>query len=198
MRTGTPARVIGTITDITERKHLEDTLRQKTESLNIAQTAAGVATMDLNFARQQLDLLGQLLRAARDPPSTTQLERLGRAGSRACTPTTSSASAARPSTPTREHPTYRCEYRLQLADGRERWIAEKADVTHGPDGEILRITGALIDITLEAHRGRAHLDREAPRTHHARHARRRVGVRCGGRTVLVRAAFRGAAGIRSG
>ena len=33
---------------------LEDTLRHTTESLNIAQTAAGVATMDLNFAPPQL------------------------------------------------------------------------------------------------------------------------------------------------
>ena len=47
-----PARVIGTITDITERKQLEDTLAKTTESLNIAQTAAGVATMDLDFGRR--------------------------------------------------------------------------------------------------------------------------------------------------
>ncbi len=49
---GLPARVIGTITDISQRKELEDTLRHTTESLNIAQSAAGVATMDLNFARR--------------------------------------------------------------------------------------------------------------------------------------------------
>jgi PAS domain S-box-containing protein len=34
-----------------------------------------------------------------------------------------------------------------LPEGGERWIAEKADVAHGPNGEILRITGALIDVT---------------------------------------------------
>src|ERR1700741_1940648 len=49
---GMPVRIIGTLADITERKHLEASLRQKTESLNIAQTAAGVATMDLNFHRR--------------------------------------------------------------------------------------------------------------------------------------------------
>ena len=47
----------------------------------------------------------------------------------------------------REHPSYRCEYRVRLPDGGERWIAEKANVAHGQNGEILRITGALIDIT---------------------------------------------------
>ena len=43
---GQPARAIGTVTDITERKELEEKLRYATESLNIAQTAAGLATFD--------------------------------------------------------------------------------------------------------------------------------------------------------
>ena len=47
----------------------------------------------------------------------------------------------------RANPSYRCEYRLLLDDGTERWIAEKAKVTHGADGEVLRIAGALIDVT---------------------------------------------------
>jgi hypothetical protein len=47
---GQPARAIGTLSDITERKELEAKLRYATESLNIAQTAAGLATFDFNFA----------------------------------------------------------------------------------------------------------------------------------------------------
>jgi PAS domain S-box-containing protein len=142
---GLPARLIGTLTDISERKRLEDTLRHTTESLNIAQTAAGVATMDLDFAHRRWicsdnchELLGiaataslgdfdaRLARLHRD-----DLERVRRA----------------PTDTTRTSPAYCCEYRLLLDDGTERWIAEKANVMHGPDGEILRITGALIDIT---------------------------------------------------
>ena len=49
---GLPVRIIGTVTDITDRKYLEESLRHKTESLSIAQAAAGVATMDLNFHRR--------------------------------------------------------------------------------------------------------------------------------------------------
>ena len=48
---GYDSRIIGTITDITERKELEDRLRYATESLNIAQAAAGVATFDFDFRR---------------------------------------------------------------------------------------------------------------------------------------------------
>ncbi len=61
---GYDSRAIGTITDITERKELEDQLRYATESLNIAQTAAGVATFDFDFRAQQPHLLRQFPRAA--------------------------------------------------------------------------------------------------------------------------------------
>src|SRR3984957_14169384 len=46
---GLPSRAIGTVTDITERKELEERLRDATDSLNIAQIAAGLATFDFNF-----------------------------------------------------------------------------------------------------------------------------------------------------
>jgi two-component system sensor histidine kinase/response regulator len=138
-------RLIGTVTEITERKRLEESHRAKSESLARAQAAAGIATMDLNFHRRSWicsdnfheflglpettplnDLNGRLLRVHPD-----DVERVRRA----------------PFETSREAPSYRCEYRLLGPAGEERWIAEKADVTHGPNGEILRLAGALIDIT---------------------------------------------------
>jgi two-component system, sensor histidine kinase and response regulator len=142
---GTPARIIGTIADITERKHLEASLRQKTESLNIAQTAADVATMDLNFQRRSWissDNLHEMLAI----PSSTQLNDLnGRLAS--VHPEDVERVRRAPFETDPSHPSYACEYRVLLPEGGERWIAEKADVAHGPNGEILRITGALIDVT---------------------------------------------------
>jgi two-component system sensor histidine kinase/response regulator len=138
-------RLIGTVTEITERKRLEDSHRAKSESLVRAQAAAGIATMDLNFHRRSWicsdnfhtflglpettpvnDLNGRLLRVHPD-----DVERVRRV----------------PFETRRDAPSYRCEYRLLWPEGEERWIAEKADVTHGPGGEILRIAGALIDVT---------------------------------------------------
>jgi two-component system, sensor histidine kinase and response regulator len=138
-------RLIGTVTEITERKRLEESHRAKSESLTRAQAAAGIATMDLNFHRRSWicsdnfheflglpettplnDLNGRLLRVHPD-----DVERVRRA----------------PFETSREAPSYGCEYRLLGPAGEERWIAEKADVTHGPNGEILRLAGALIDIT---------------------------------------------------
>ncbi len=142
---GVPVRVIGTLTDISERKQLEDTLRYTTESLNIAQTAAGVATMDLNYGRRSWicsDNFHELLGI----PSSTQLEDLEARLMRVHFEDLERIRQA-PFETSRANPSYRCEYRLLLDDGTERWIAEKANVTHGADGEVLRIAGALIDVT---------------------------------------------------
>jgi PAS domain S-box-containing protein len=142
---GQPTRIVGTLSDITHRKHLEETLRHTSESLNIAQTAAGVATMDLNVARRRF-VCSDNFAALMGLSPTSELnevnarlervhpddrERVVRAADQ-CTPM---------------HPAYHCEYRLLLADGTLRWIAEKAQVVLGPQGELLRLTGALIDIT---------------------------------------------------
>jgi len=141
----TPARIIGTVADITERKHLETSLRQKTESLNIAQSAAGVATLDLNFHRRSWISSDNLHEMLAIPP-TVQLNDLnGRLAS--VHPEDMERIRRAPFDTDRAHPGYACEYRVRLPEGGERWIAEKAEVAHGPDGAILRITGALIDVT---------------------------------------------------
>jgi two-component system, sensor histidine kinase and response regulator len=140
-----PARMIGTITDISDRKQLEDTLRHTTESLNIAQTAAGVATMDLNFGRRSWicsDNFYELLGI----PSSTRLDDLNARLTRVH-PDDIERIRRAPFEADKTNLSYRCEYRLTLDDGTERWIAEKANVTREAGGEITRIVGALIDIT---------------------------------------------------
>ncbi len=142
---GQPARLLGTVKDISQRKRLEETLRHTTESLNIAQTAAGVATMDLDLDRHSWicsDNFHELLGIS---PST-RLDDLDGRLTRVHPEDIERARRA-PFDVDERTPFYRCEYRLILEDGTERWIAEKANVKHGAAGEVQRITGALIDIT---------------------------------------------------
>ena len=193
---GEPARLIGTITDVTVRKQLEESLKQKAESLSIAQAVAGIATMDLDIARGSAGSARKTSRAPRRAGSDSPRRLGGRLQEHS-----SRGPRTRPPRAARDYPR---EPHLSLclpvcgsATGAERWIGEKADVAFGADGKALRITGALIDITqLKLAEARAHLHRKASRPHHARHARRRLGVRRRRRTVLVRAALRGAARIR--
>jgi PAS domain S-box-containing protein len=140
-----PARVIGTLADITERKILEEKLRYATESLNIAQAAAGVATFDFNFARRSWissDNFHELLGV----PASTPLQDLDAHRAHVHPDDVGKVRSA-PLATTPGAPTYRCEYRLLLEDGTERWIGQKASVTHGAAGEVERMTGALVDIT---------------------------------------------------
>ena len=142
---GGPARLIGTITDVTVRKQLEDSLKQKAESLSIAQAVAGIATMDLDIARQRW-ICSENLHELLGLPAGIALgdwdSRL-----RNIHPDDRERIRRAPLETAPENPTFRCAYRIELSDGRERWIGEKADVTFGPDGKAVRITGALMDIT---------------------------------------------------
>jgi two-component system sensor histidine kinase/response regulator len=142
---GYDSRAIGTITDVTERKDLEDKLLYATESLNIAQAAAGVATFDFDIKRNGRicsDNFHEILNI----PATTNLQNLNAVLAKVHPDDFATVRSA-PRATSRQQPSYRCEYRVLLDGGRERWIAEKARVTHDKSGQIERIAGALVDIT---------------------------------------------------
>ena len=143
--TGFAARAIGTLTDITERKQLEESLRYVTETLNVAQAVAGVANMDLDFGRKNcivsanyLELLGL--------PATTRLDDF-EAQLATVHPEDVELIRSTPFAATRDHPSYHCEYRVLLPGGAIRWIAETATVEHDRDDKVTRITGSLVDVT---------------------------------------------------
>ena len=142
---GYDSRAIGTITDITERKELEDKLHYATESLNIAQTAAGVATFDFDFRRNSRICSDNFRELLALPPATS-LDDLNRALSRVH-PDDFARVRSAPLETTPANPHYRCEYRVLPDGGGERWIGEKAKVTRGQSGEVERITGAIVDIS---------------------------------------------------
>jgi PAS domain S-box-containing protein len=142
---GNPTRAIGTITDITERKELEEKLHYATESLNIAQTAAGLATFDFNFGRNRR-ICSDNFHALLGIPPGTKLDDLNLLLSRVH-PDDVARSRGAPLEATPAEPAYRCEYRVLLEGGAERWIAEKATVSWDESGAITRITGAIVDIS---------------------------------------------------
>jgi two-component system, sensor histidine kinase and response regulator len=142
---GHAARIVGTISDITDRKLLEAKLRDATESLSLAQMAAGVATFDFDFANHHRicsDNLYELM----DLPQNANLNDLNTLLVRVHPDDFARARGA-PLEASPEQPGYHVEYRLQLEGGGERWIGERGQVVHGAAGEIARIMGALVDIT---------------------------------------------------
>src|ERR1700676_1408551 len=152
---GCPGRAIGTVSDITERKQLEEKLRYATESLNIAQTGAGLATFDFNFGGNSR-ICSDNFHALLGIPPLTPLDDLGLLLSRVH-PDDVAGSRNAPLETTPEEPSYRCEYRVMLDGGGGRWIREKGPVVRGRPGEILRITGAIVDVS-DLKRTKAALD----------------------------------------
>jgi PAS domain S-box-containing protein len=142
---GRPVRVVGTVINITDRKRLEERLRYATESLNIAQTAAGVATFDFNFNRNTR-LCSDNFHHLLGIPPTTPLEDLDRLIERVHLDDVARMRSA-PGDTTPEDPSYSCEYRVLLQNGGERWIGERATVSRDGEGGITRITGAIVDIS---------------------------------------------------
>jgi two-component system sensor histidine kinase/response regulator len=142
---GYDSRAVGTVTDVTERKELEARLHYATESLNIAQTAAGVATFDFDFRRNSR-FCSDNFRELLGIPPTVSLDDLNRTLSRVH-PDDFARVRSAPLETTPAEPCYRCEYRVLLDSGVERWLGEKAKVSRGPSGEVERITGAIVDIS---------------------------------------------------
>jgi two-component system sensor histidine kinase/response regulator len=143
--TGRATRAVGTVSDITDRKELEEKLRYATESLSIAQTAAGLATFDFNIAHNTR-ICSDHFHALLGIPPSTKLDDLDKLLCRVH-PDDIVRCRRAPLETTPEEPSYRCEYRVMLDCGGERWIGEKATVSHDLTGQVARITGAIIDIS---------------------------------------------------
>jgi two-component system, sensor histidine kinase and response regulator len=152
---GRPIRAIGTVSDVTEHKAVQEKLRYATESLNIAQTAAGLATFDFNY-EQNHRTCSDNFHALLGIPSSTHLEDLNLLTSR-IHPDDLARMRNAPLDTTPEEPSYRCEYRVLLEGEGERWIGEKATVSRDPVGAVARITGAIVDIS-DLKRTKAALD----------------------------------------
>ncbi len=138
-------RLIGTIIDITERRGVKERLRETSKSLSIAQTAAGVATFDLNFAEYSFVVTENFYELMQIPVGTplNDLDAL----LAAVHPEDVELARRAPFETSPENRSYRCEYRVLLDDGAIRWIGEKAIVTVADNGNLTRITGAVADIT---------------------------------------------------
>jgi len=140
-----PVSAVGAVEDITERKRLEASLRHTSVALTMAQAVAGIATMDLDFARKSWLASQNFHEILGISPDTPLHDLLGHLAAVHPDDFDRIHAAAYQTTP--ENPSFHCEYRVVLADGSERWLSEKAICEHDASGGLARITGSLIDVT---------------------------------------------------
>ena len=136
---------IGLLTDITERKHLDQMLRQTNERLDMAQRASGAGTWDWNILTSQLiwspelfDLFGL------DPQkSVASFE----AWDSALHPEDRKIANSRINQALKEHTNLDSEYRIMRPDGQIRWINALGRGAYDDQGRPVRMIGICIDIT---------------------------------------------------
>jgi len=142
---GAPARVVGTMTDVTRRRTIEERLRATAESLSLAQTAGRIATYDVNH------LTGQSVVSENFSAITGLPQRPGALRGTEWLNLVHPEDRMRVLTPRIERVpggfAVSREYRICPPDGSVRWVDERTHQTLGPSGEVSRRTGVMIDIT---------------------------------------------------
>jgi PAS domain S-box-containing protein len=140
-----PSRVIGTVTDISARRALEDRLRKTTESLNIAQAAAGVATFDIDVTSDTLVCSDNYFEMLCIPKNSKPMDRASFIAR--VHPDDAGVVVKPPFELPQGTDSYQREYRIMIDAMRFRWISEKGELTRNPAGKVTRFTGATVDIT---------------------------------------------------
>ena len=150
---GLPVRVVGTLTDVTERKqleqslaayqsHLEELVAERTASLARAEAIAHVGSWHLDIRNNRLTWSDEAYRIFGVPPGEALTFE-------------SFAATIHPADSARVHAAWRSalkgrpydvEHRI-IADGRVKWLRERAELVYDADGSTVAAHGAVQDIT---------------------------------------------------
>ncbi|VXD18131.1 Diguanylate cyclase with PAS/PAC and GAF sensors (modular protein) [Planktothrix serta PCC 8927] len=143
---GLPLRMIGTHTDITERKAMEETLRERDTRLSLALEASRMGTWDWNILTNEILYSDQLrlmfglsgpydrsYQAFLDIVHPEDRELVNQSVRCALSETTH----------------YNVEFRVILLEGAVHWVSNKGQVYYNESGQAIRMIGVAMDITAQ-------------------------------------------------
>jgi PAS domain S-box-containing protein len=142
---GEVVRVAGFVTDITERKELQQTLKKRTKRLEEAQRVAGVGSWEWDAESDTVvwsDETYRIFGWDADELATPSFEDW--LGAVHPDDRERAQAAVEEAMATGSFPTF--EHRIQRPDGETRWARCRGEVTQEAD-ETVRITGTVLDIT---------------------------------------------------
>lgn len=141
---GAVRRMAGIVQDVTERKWLDNALREREMQLRMALDAAGEGTFDYDFSTNRTTFSARGLDLFGFSPDYSPLydDWL------ACIhPEDRAEVAARFERALRDHADYQAEYRVLRPDGGIRWVVAKGRAVYSASGKLVRAVGVLMDTT---------------------------------------------------
>ena len=146
---GQVLRIVGMVADVTERRRIEQALRESEEQLRLAVRAGRMYAFEWD-ARTDLIVrsgeCGDILNWMNDPTRDT-----GREFVTFVHPDDRDAYANPEAVLTPGNPTYQASYRVLRPDGGAVWLEARGRAVFNNEGKILRIIGMVMDVTERKH-----------------------------------------------
>jgi PAS domain S-box-containing protein len=137
--------VLSSISDITERKRLEESLHKINEQLVFAQQSAGSGIWDWDMKTDKFTWSPELYRLFGLDP--TKDEATFDTWNKVLHPDDLASASERIQAAIRDHTKLMSEYRVVLPAGKTRWITALGKTEYEPGGRPVRMAGICIDIT---------------------------------------------------
>jgi PAS domain S-box-containing protein len=142
---GKMVRMVGMVSDITERKRTEDALRESETWLGMAVRAGRMYAFDWDAATDVIHRTGEcenIFNWLEDPTRVT-----GRNLIAGMHPDDRAAFESMLAALSPDNPTYRPSYRLVRPDGSVLWLEANGQAYFDPEGKRIRIVGMVSDVT---------------------------------------------------